>query len=171
MASILKAQDGRYRAHVFVRGKRKSRVFRTRREADAWAARMETSLRQERDTPPGERYTLADALAKYRDAGGGIVRACLGECAPGYCRLPIAKTKPRDVPLTRKYRERAGLSGFTFHDARHTAATWIAGRMRSSGIPAQQALLDMCRMFGWSNTSRALTYYNPSAADIARRME
>jgi hypothetical protein len=43
--------------------------------------------------------------------------------------------------------------------------------MNSSGIPAQQALLDMCKMFGWSDTSRALTYYNPSAADIARRME
>jgi hypothetical protein len=40
--------------------------------------------------------------------------------------------------------------------------------MNSSGIPAQQALLDMCKMFGWSDTSRALTYYNPSAADIAR---
>ena len=72
--------------------------------------------------------------------------------------------------LFRKYRARAGLSGFTFHDARHTAATWIAGRMNSSGIPAQQALLDMCKAFGWSDTSRALTYYNPSAADIARRM-
>lgn len=118
-----------------------------------------------------------------------------------YARLPVTKTVPRDVPLTRKairiiermrgfddetvfgttpqafdslfrkYRVRAGLSGFTFHDTRHTAATWLAGRMQSSGIPPQQALLDFCRIFGWSNVSQALTYFNPSVLDLARRME
>jgi hypothetical protein len=67
MASIVKTSDGRYRAHVFVAGKRKSRVFRTKRKADAWAARTETVLREERESLPGERFTLADALRKYRD--------------------------------------------------------------------------------------------------------
>ncbi|MDR1648308.1 MAG: site-specific integrase [Zoogloeaceae bacterium] len=310
-------------------------MFRTKREADAWAAQTETGFREENDILPGERFTLADALKRYRDevspskrgerweririsafladpgfpaslplsavttpllaawrderlksvSPGTVIRefgllsavfeaarrewqwisvnpvkdvkkpsapdhrervitlqeiramlramgysgkvrmithtvaVCFllalrtgmraGELCgltwsnvhDGYCRLPVTKTKPRDVPLTkksmrliermrgwddilvfalkpqtldalfRKYRARAGLSGFTFHDTRHTAATWIAGRMNSSGIPAQQALLDMCKMFGWKDTSRALTYYNPSAADIARRME
>lgn len=70
----------------------------------------------------------------------------------------------------RKYRKRAGLDGFTFHDSRHTAATWIAARMKSNGLPAQQALLDLCKMFGWSKLDQALTYYNPSAADIAKRI-
>lgn len=42
--------------------------------------------------------------------------------------------------------------------------------MKSNGLPAQQALLDLCKMFGWSNINQALTYYNPSAADIARRI-
>lgn len=118
----------------------------------------------------------------------------------GYCALPKTKTVPRDVPLTskammliermrgwddvlvfglkaqtldalfRKYRVQAGLEGFTFHDSRHTAATWIAGRMRSHGIPAQQAVFDLCKMFGWSNVNQALVYYNPSAADIAKRI-
>jgi integrase len=67
MASIIKTADGRYRAHVFVAGRRKTRVFRTKREADAWAAQTETTFRTEREALPGERYTLADALKRYRD--------------------------------------------------------------------------------------------------------
>jgi integrase len=108
-----------------------------------------------------------------------------------YCRLPVTKTKPRDVPLMdkavrildrmrgfddvlvfgiksqtldalfRKARVRAGLSGFTFHDARHTAATRMAKMVD---------VLTLCKIFGWSNTSQALTYYNPKASDIAKRL-
>ena len=72
--------------------------------------------------------------------------------------------------MFRKYRARAGLSGFTFHDSRHTAATMIAGRMRSGSIPAQQAVMDLCKMFGWSKMDQALVYYNPKASDIAARL-
>ena len=63
--------------------------------------------------------------------------------------------------LFRRSRDRTGLSGFTFHDARHTAATVLAQRIH---------VLDLCRVFGWTNTRRALTYYNPKAADLAKRM-
>lgn len=79
------------------------------------------------------------------------------------------KTSSLDA-MFRKFRDRAGLSGFTFHDSRHTAATWIAGRMKSNDIPAQQALMDLCKIFGWTKLDQALTYYNPSAADIAKRI-
>lgn len=109
----------------------------------------------------------------------------------GFCSLPVTKTVPRDVPLSgramrliesmrgwddvsvfglrpqtldamfRKYRERAGLSGFTFHDSRHTAATWLAGKID---------VLTLCKMFGWGNPKMAMTYYNPAARDIARRL-
>jgi integrase len=58
----------------------------------------------------------------------------------------------------RKYKERAGLSGFTFHDTRHTAATMMARKLN---------VLDLCRMFGWSSAKQALVYYNPSASSIA----
>jgi len=109
-----------------------------------------------------------------------------------FCRLRTSKTgKGRDVPLTptalrvigwqkgfdsvtvfgvttqtldtlfRRARDRAGLSGFTFHDSRHTAATRLAQRLH---------VLDLCKMFGWSNTTRALTYYNPTASEIAARI-
>lgn len=55
----------------------------------------------------------------------------------------------------------AGLEGFTFHDTRHTAATRIAQK-----IP----VLDLCKMFGWSNPKRAMVYYNPTASEIAERL-
>lgn len=108
-----------------------------------------------------------------------------------YCRLHVTKTKPRDVPLSpkarrlldkmrgfdrvlvfgmdkrtldalfRRARKNAGLDGFTFHDARHTAATWQAQRLH---------VLDLCKAFGWSDPKRAMIYYNPTASDIARRL-
>lgn len=63
--------------------------------------------------------------------------------------------------LFRRARDRAGLSGFTFHDSRHTAATRLAQRLH---------VLDLCKVFGWRQTTRALTYYNPKASDLALRM-
>jgi integrase len=63
--------------------------------------------------------------------------------------------------LFRRHRDRSGLAGFTFHDSRHTAATWMAKKLH---------VLDLCKQFGWSSTSRALTYYNPTASDISKRL-
>lgn len=63
--------------------------------------------------------------------------------------------------LFRKARGQAKLSGFTFHDARHTAATHLAQKLH---------VLDLCRMFGWSNPKMAMRYYNAKASDIAARL-
>lgn len=63
--------------------------------------------------------------------------------------------------MFRKYRGRAGLAGFTFHDARHTAATRLAPRVD---------VLDLCKIFGWTTATRALVYYNPTGKDLARRL-
>lgn len=323
MASIQQTAKG-YRAQVFVRGVRDSATFRTRREANAWAAQRDAELRDAAEKTSAQKNTLADALKKYREevspskrgrrweeiridaflrdqnlptrlpigevtpetlatwrdarlrsvSAGSVlreigllsavfeaarlewrwvaanplrdirkprtpdhrqvlitraqIRAML--CAMGYSPrqpvrtvahsvavcflvalrsgmragelcgltwgrvfadyavLPVTKTTPRHVPLTakavrlielmrgydpvlvfglkpstldanfRKYRDRAGLSGFTFHDSRHTAATWMARKID---------VLDLCRAFGWSKTSQALVYYNPSASSIA----
>lgn len=336
MASITKASNG-YRVQISVKGNRDSQVFRTKREADAWAAARETELREMASKPLGERHTLRDALQRYADKVSPtkrgtrweVIRLNLFERLPylpvdklmsditsqdmadfrdsrlqvvapasflremnilcnvfevaikewewikdnptkmirkpskpphrdvtitrvqiklmleqmgysptlkirtvsqsvamaflvalrtgmrakelcnlkwsdihdGYCVLHETKTIPRDVPLTKKamalikrmegydskyvfdlkpqtlssfflkYRHRAGLEGFTFHDSRHTAATWIAARMKSSNVSAQQAVFDMCKAFGWKNINQALVYYNPTAADVAKRME
>lgn len=333
MPSITKSSKG-YRAQVYVRGKRDSATFASKREASNWAARRETELRDDASKSPGEKYTLADALRKYGEevsphkrgvrweevriaamlkdgkvppekrlnlpvdkklkdltpddfgqwrnarllqvTPGTVlrefsllsavletarrewqwipsnpikdvrkpaepdhrtvlitraqIRAMLtvmgykrGQCRSvsqacalaflvalrtgmrageicgltwdrvhdGYCALPVTKTVPRDVPLTpktmrlieffrgydpvlvcglksqsldanfRKYRERAGLEGFTFHDTRHTAATWLAQRLH---------VLDLCKVMGWKNPAQAMVYYNPKASDIAKRI-
>lgn len=108
-----------------------------------------------------------------------------------YCRLPVTKTVPRDVPLSRKAiklankmrgfdniylfglkpqtldamfrraKKRAGIDNVHFHDARHTAATWMCNKVD---------VLTLCKIFGWKTTSMALTYYNPKATDIAKRL-
>jgi integrase len=324
MASISALPNG-YRAQVYVRGVRDTKVFRTKREATAWAAARETELRGNASKPVSERHTLreaaeryadevspakrgrkyeqsrlaafarepiaalplsavtADVLAAWRDSRLRVVttgtvlremtliRSVLEQCrrewlwlernpiqdvrrpaAPDhrqvlihwrqiramlramrwtprarinsvgqsvaccfllalrtgmrageltgltwdrvradYVILPLTKTVPRTVPLStkaqrvirqmrgwddvsvfgltaatldalfRKYRGRCGMSGFTFHDSRHVAATMLARRLD---------VLELCRMFGWSSTKHALVYFNASASDIARRL-
>jgi len=111
-----------------------------------------------------------------------------------YCVLNETKTIPRNVPLSKKTmllinrmkgydnklvfgrksgtldtmfrraRQDAKLSGFTFHDARHTAATWI---VRTKKID----VLTLCKIFGWSDTKQALTYFNPKAHDLASLLD
>jgi len=109
-----------------------------------------------------------------------------------YVKLLITKNgRPREVPLSQKAVEilssrqkkksgsvfnlsplaastefmkariSAELYGFTFHDSRHTAATRIALKL---------PILDLCKMFGWSNPKRAMAYYNPTASEIASRL-
>lgn len=63
--------------------------------------------------------------------------------------------------LFRRARDRAKLSGFTFHDSRHTACTHLARKID---------VLDLCKMMGWVKTTQALTYFNPKASDIAKRL-
>lgn len=106
-----------------------------------------------------------------------------------YVFLPITKNgKPRVVPLSKKakiiiekmrgwnkelvfglktqsldsmfrrYRDKQGLSYFTWHDTRHTAATMLSKKLK---------VLDLCKMFGWSDPLMAMIYYNPHASTIA----
>jgi integrase len=109
-----------------------------------------------------------------------------------YCQLPKTKTSPRKVPITpkvhrlldklrrqgsgivfgltsaeldaefRRCRDATDFSGFKFHDARHTAATWMARKVD---------VLTLCKICGWKNPKQALTYYNPTVSDMARMLE
>ena len=59
MPSITRYRDG-WRAHVYVGGKRESKTFRTRREADAWAARRQDEL-----AGPGTGITFGQAAERW----------------------------------------------------------------------------------------------------------
>lgn len=120
---------------------------------------------------------------------GELCALTWGRVYDDHCHLETTKSgKPRDVPLSsrakrllnqirgwddvfvfglktasldalfRKYRSRAELSGFTWHDSRHTAATMLAKKID---------VLDLCKMFGWSDPKMAMIYYNPHASRIA----
>ncbi|MBB5509610.1 tyrosine-type recombinase/integrase [Paraburkholderia atlantica] len=64
MASFTRHGDG-WRAHVFVKGQRDTKVFRTQREAKAWAATRETELRAQINKDPSEFRTVSEAFARY----------------------------------------------------------------------------------------------------------
>jgi integrase len=64
--------------------------------------------------------------------------------------------------LFRRARDRAGLAGFTFHDARRNAATRISKLVDP---------LMLCRIFGWRNPKMAMTYYAPSASEMAQYLD
>lgn len=93
---------------------------------------------------------------------------------------------PREVPLTRKAQEILAewvpftttsasasrrfantvqsleIEDLTFHDARHTAATKLAGKL---------SVLELCKMFGWRDPKNAMIYFNPSASELAGRLD
>ena len=63
----------------------------------------------------------------------------------------------------RNARIRAGLTGFTFHDSRHTAATRI-------GRSGKLTLMEMCKAFGWKDPKMAMIYFNPTGDDLAGKL-
>ena len=63
--------------------------------------------------------------------------------------------------LFRVARDRAGVEGLTFHDSRHEAITRLAKKIQ---------VLDLARMVGHKNINQLMTYYNPTAEDIADRL-
>lgn len=66
MASYQQYEKG-WRAQVAILGVRKAKSFRTKREAVAWASALETEIRANVSAAPGSKFTLADALTRYRD--------------------------------------------------------------------------------------------------------
>ncbi|MDR0273886.1 MAG: site-specific integrase [Burkholderiaceae bacterium] len=78
----------------------------------------------------------------------------------------LVNSGTRDA-LFRKARQQAGQGGFTFHDARHTAATRIGATV---GQPGKLSFPEFCRVFGWRDPRHALVYVNPSAQALADKL-
>ncbi|WP_146589920.1 tyrosine-type recombinase/integrase [Puniceibacterium confluentis] len=64
--------------------------------------------------------------------------------------------------LWRSVRDRAGADGLTFHDSRHVAITRLSRKLD---------VLALARMVGHKNISELMTYYDATAADLAKRLD
>lgn len=64
--------------------------------------------------------------------------------------------------LFRKYRARAEMEGFTWHDTRHTAATMISRKVD---------VLTLCKIFGWADPKMAMVYFNMPASEMAKQLD
>lgn len=64
MASFTRQGDG-WRAHVYVKGQRDTKVFRTQREAKAWASAREIELREQNEKKPSQLHTVSQMLQRY----------------------------------------------------------------------------------------------------------
>lgn len=64
--------------------------------------------------------------------------------------------------LFRRGRLRAGIHDLTFHDSRHEACTRLARKLD---------ILDLARMIGHTDIRSLRTYYNPTAEEIADRLD
>lgn len=108
------------------------------------------------------RNVKAVELGVSRDIPFSPVARRLVDRMEGWDKDTVFGVSPATLSaLFLRARKKAGLEGFTFHDSRHTAATKIARKLH---------ILDLCKMFGWKKTDQALTYYNPTAAQIASRL-
>lgn len=155
---------------------------------------------RERVISEAEQGKIIEALGQYRSGAevarlmklaletgmrlGEMVGLGKGDIFDDYLIIRDSKNNDsRHVPLTKKAKElakkssvtvdyasrlfreatrKAGVKNITFHDTRHTAATRLAQKI---------SVLDLCRMFGWRDPRHAMIYYNPSAGEIAKRLE
>lgn len=120
-------------------------------------------------------YVILPNLRQVEEEGKGVVKTGKGREVPlspvarriiermrGWDKETVFGLQSQTMDtLFRRARDRAKLSGFTFHDSRHTACTRLARKVD---------VLDLCKIMGWVKTTQALTYYNPKTSDLARRI-
>jgi integrase len=75
-------------------------------------------------------------------------------------------SQTRDA-LFRKYRDRAGIQGLTWHDLRHSAATRLG---KGLGKSEKLTVLELCKIMGWSDPKMAMVYVNPTVQDLAAKL-
>lgn len=158
---------------------------RDRRVTDAEIAKLEATAR----TPGEKRAILAFRFAVETAMRAGEVCSLTRDRIDGsVARLAMTKNgRPRDVPLSpqalalldalddrlfnlspqsldvhfRRVRDRAGIVGLTFHDARHEGVTRLSKRLDP---------FELARVVGHSDLKQTLAYYNATAHELASRL-
>ncbi|KJK17754.1 hypothetical protein UB46_34680 [Burkholderiaceae bacterium 16] len=153
MAHFTKSATG-WRAQVKVKGVRDSRMFDTKAEAQAWAAKRETEMRSIESGMGSKTHTVGDVLDKYQKDVSPKKWGSRWEIL----LLELIGRKE----IEGKGRDRSGLRNLTFHDTRHEAITRLAKKLQP---------LALARMTGHTDLNELMTYYNESAADIAALLD
>jgi len=121
---------------------------------------------------------------QWADIDGRIARLEDAKTDAGIRKVPLSKEavrileqvkkskldEDRIFPLTakqldsnfRKYRKKAGLAGFTFHDSRATAITHLSKKLD---------ILALAKAIGHKNLDMLLVYYREPIEDIAARLD
>jgi integrase len=96
-----------------------------------------------------------------RDVGLSLEAVRLLEELPVLDPVWGLKTSQIDA-LWRKICKRAGVENLHFHDRRHEAITRLARKLDG---------LSLARMIGHRNLNELMSYYNESAAELAKRLD
>lgn len=111
MASYVRHGDG-WRAHIYVRGRRESKTFRTRREAESWAVRRERELGEDASEitfgEAADRW-LAWRLPQLTNADNqrGIEQSIRDYVLPDLSTRKLSEIKRRElVAIVRKVAEK-----------------------------------------------------------------
>lgn len=89
-------------------------------------------------------------------------RDILAQCRRGNNSALVFRITPSQLDSNfRKYRNIAGLKGFTFHDARATAITKLAKKLD---------VLDLARIIGHKNVQTLMIYYREKAEALVERL-
>lgn len=140
--------------------------MKTQEVAVAFLLSIETAMRSgELLSLTPDRVDLKKRVAHLYKTKNGDER----DVPLSYRAVDLFRKVPKGFSLTdasrdtlfRKARSKAGLSGFTFHDARALALTRLAKKVD---------VLTLARIAGHRNIKSLMVYYRESAEDIAKRL-
>lgn len=122
--------------------------------SERWLRLDATKNGDSRDVPLSSRAVELLRLMRPDHSAGG------GKKVDGASPVFTVEPGSRDV-LWRRARDAAQIEGLRFHDLRHEAITRLARKLD---------VLDLSRMTGHRDLKMLRRYYNPAAAEIARRL-
>ena len=145
MASFRKTKTG-WRAEVFRKGQRRSKVLKTRQEARDWAARTEYEIENAEEIASAS--TFGEVMDRYAREVSPSKRGMRWE--------QIRLTKMQSSPIGRKR-----ISDLPAQDF----ADW-----RETRLSKKLDVLELARMIGHRNINQLMTYYRAGPSEIAEML-